>query len=68
MGIKGSIRKFLILEAYMADEGLAYKVKVDGIDGDFIYNYGGLRYLFSKFYCPNAVGYSSYARGYEAPI
>lgn len=58
MDIMGSIRKFYILEAYMMDEGLAYKVKVDGIDDDFICNYGGLRYLFSKFYFPNAVEYA----------
>ena len=36
MGTTGSIRKFYILEAYMMDEGLAYKVKVDEIGGDFI--------------------------------
>ena len=67
MCIKGSIRKFLILEAYMMDEDLAYKVKVDGIDGDFICNSGGLRYLFSKFYCPIQSKYRT-KRGLFSPL
>lgn len=29
---------------------------------------GVLRYLLSKFYCPNVVAYSTYAREYGKPI
>lgn len=68
MNMMDRIRKCYIIEAYSTSEGLAYKVRVDGIEDDFICNYSAVRYLISKFYCPNIVAYSSYIRGYDKPI
>lgn len=57
MGTIGKVRKLYILEAYSSGDILAYKVRVDDIDGDFICNHSALRYLLTKFYCVNAVCY-----------